>query len=184
MLEDHLEIYETVDGSFTYQCPTCGLKKRLTVPEKQSFKIKCLKCNTVVPIKLNSRGKYRKETNIPAIAFKDQRKSLRKDVRFKGVLTTSSIRFYVVIKDMSINGMKCYFNSDNYRLHVGEKISIDYTLKIASDSIHLVDSCVVKWIKGDYFGVACEELPDFSKPKKFKGFFVMPPEVESLEMAY
>jgi hypothetical protein len=154
MVTAKIEILEDDEGTFTFQCPSCGFTKQANSPDVKKFKIKC-KCGTKIPVILNARGQYRKQTDINALAIKKNHKDKRADAKVKAILTTDSIRFYVVITDMSVFGLRCYFNSSLFRINIEERLTIEYTLHSKSECVDIIDHCTVKWVKDDYFGVQC-----------------------------
>jgi len=153
MVTGRIEILDD-EGTFTFQCPSCGVTKRANSPDVKKFNIKC-KCGTKTPVILNARGQYRKQTDINALAIKKNSKDINADEEVKAILTTDSNRFYVVITDMSIFGLRCYFNSNLFRINSGDKIIIEYTLYSKSKGVDIIDHGTVKWVKDDYFGVQC-----------------------------
>ncbi len=152
MVTEKIEVLEDDEGTFAFQCPSCGITKRVNSPDVKKFKIKC-KCGTKIPVILNTRGQSRKQTDINAHAIKKNHKDKGADEKVKAILTNESDRFYVVITDMSVFGLKCYFNSNLYRINKEERLTVEYTLNSKSECVDIIDHCTVKWIKGDYFGV-------------------------------
>ncbi len=154
MVTERIEILDEDEGTFAFQCPGCGFTKRVNSPDVRKFKINC-KCGAKIPVILNTRNQHRKQTDINALAVKKNRTEESAGEKVKAVLTNDSNKIYVVITDMSIFGLKCYFNSNLFKIVTEESFTIEYTLNSKSERVDITDYCNVKWVKGDYFGVQC-----------------------------
>ncbi len=154
MVTERIEILEDNEGTFAFQCPGCGFTKQVKSPAVKKFKMKC-KCGTKTPVILNTRGQHREQTEINAFAIKKNPEDNRIDTKVKAILTNDSNKFYAVITDMSVFGLRCYFNSNLFDINIEEKLTIEYSLNSKLECVDIVDHCIVKWVKDDYFGVQC-----------------------------
>ena len=145
------------DGTAKIQCPNCNKAKVLPTTKlsgKDILKAKC-SCKSVFPLRLEFRGKYRKETGLDGFFVKLFKKDNWGKIISQST-PTNSPPVNCKIKNISTNGVGLE-TSEKPNVKIGDLLKVEFTLDTSASPV-IRKKVIVRGLKDNYIG--CEFCDD------------------------
>ena len=156
-------------NSPTIVCPNCRNSKKISLQAvigKHQIKVKC-PCGTLFDVKLEFRGKFRKETDLEGFFVQESKGSRLGNIRMDST-SSNPQSVNCRVKNITANGLG-FMANNRHSIEPGNLIRIVFTLDNSANTMIKKD-LVVRHVRGNYIGC---EFVDNDKGDTALGFYLL-----------